>query len=220
MHTFETVSGLSGKRKSGKFVSVALVGSLHVAAIYTLLVALDIVPNPVKPMPPIDIHIIRQEPKKTTPPPLTDKVVLTHPSELPPPPTPFFKWALPESPTAPTPTPPQPQPQGSQGPVVSPAPGPTLPLQPMSGTHTIPPYPMLGIRMGHEGTARLRLTVDQQGNVLSAEILQSSGHDELDAAALAWVKAHWRYRPAMKDGKPVGATTQAVVTFRLDMAHG
>ena len=218
MHTFETAHGLPRERKSGKVFSVALVGSLHIAAIYTLLVALDIVPNPIIPKPTIlIIHVIHQvQPTHTLPPVAPTRVVLTRPPENPVPREPIFDLAPGKTSIAPLPPQPVPQP----GPIAPPHPGPTLPLQALSETHTIPTYPMLDIRMGHEGTAHLRLTVDAQGNVVSAEILQSSGYEGLDAAAIAWVKSHWRYRPAVKDGQPVGATTNAVVVFRLNGARG
>jgi len=103
---------------------------------------------------------------------------------------------------------------------VSPPLGPTLGVRAITSTHTIPPYPPLGVRLAHEGTTRLKIAVDEQGNVVSAEVVHSSGHDELDIAAVAWVKAHWRYQPAMHDGQAISATTEAVVTFRLDQAHG
>jgi protein TonB len=92
-------------------------------------------------------------------------------------------------------------------------------LRAIGSTHTIPPYPSIAIRLAHEGTARLKISVDAQGNVVTAELVQSTGHDELDAAALVWVKTHWRYQAALKDGGAIAANTEAVVTFRLDQAH-
>jgi protein TonB len=90
----------------------------------------------------------------------------------------------------------------------------------MANTHTIPPYPPMGIRLGHEGTVRLAIQLDEQGNVIAAQVIASSGYEELDAAAVAWVKSHWRYQPAMRDGQPVPATTRAAVTFRLNQIRG
>jgi protein TonB len=76
------------------------------------------------------------------------------------------------------------------------------------------------VRFGYEGTVRLRIAVDQHGNVVSADVLGSSGHADLDEAAIGWVKAHWRYEPAMQNGNAVSAATNAVVTFRLDRSRG
>ena len=69
--------------------------------------------------------------------------------------------------------------------------------------------------MGHEGTVRLTLALDELGNVSGASVARSSGFAGLDDAAVAWVKSHWRFRPATQDGKPVASTVQADVTFRL-----
>jgi TonB family protein len=51
-------------------------------------------------------------------------------------------------------------------------------------------------------------------------VVSSSGHADLDEAAVAWVKSHWRYQPAMQNGGAVPATTNAVVTFTLNQLHG
>ncbi|HEY1615590.1 MAG TPA: energy transducer TonB [Rhizomicrobium sp.] len=88
--------------------------------------------------------------------------------------------------------------------------------QGIAGTHTTPAYPPLAVRLNEQGDVRLALEIDINGRVTSAQVVASSGHDELDTAAIAWVEAHWRYRPASRDGKPVPATTEAVVTFRLN----
>ena len=41
------------------------------------------------------------------------------------------------------------------------------------------------------------------------------GHQRLDDAAVLWVKAHWRYEPAMQGPKPIPSTATAEVTFKL-----
>jgi hypothetical protein len=102
MQMLQTAQGLAPVRKQGKLVSVALVGSLHLAVIYTLLVALDIVPNPVAPTPPISIRVLPQT--KTTPQapsaPMRG-VVLTHPDLPNPTPPPIdIDASLPRGPTA------------------------------------------------------------------------------------------------------------------------
>src|SRR6476646_647959 len=87
MQTQQMIQGLAPGRERGKVVSVAVVGLLHIGVIYTLLVALEIVPNPVAPTPPISIRVLDQT--RTTLQPLPDPlpgVVMTHPT--PPNPTP------------------------------------------------------------------------------------------------------------------------------------
>src|SRR5262249_17895839 len=62
----------------------------------------------------------------------------------------------------------------------------------VTGTHTIPPYPMTAIRLGKEGTVMLHLTISAEGSVASASVTQSSGFTDLDQSAIAWVLAHWK----------------------------
>ena len=76
-------------------------------------------------------------------------------------------------------------------------------------------YPFFARLMGHEGVSELAFQVLAEGRVSGITVAKSSGYDGLDQAAIAWVKAHWRYHPAMRDGKAVAATTQAEVTFKL-----
>ncbi len=89
--------------------------------------------------------------------------------------------------------------------------------QPIMATHTIPPYPPIGTRMGHEGNVMLRVVIDPAGNVSQAQVIRSSGFPELDQAAATWVRGHWRYVPASRNGAPVASTADITVTFRLTM---
>jgi len=71
-------------------------------------------------------------------------------------------------------------------------------------------------RLAEQGTLRLRLAITADGGVSDAQIESSSGHPRLDDAAMQWVKAHWRYEPALEGAKRVPTTAQAVVTFKLN----
>jgi protein TonB len=82
-------------------------------------------------------------------------------------------------------------------------------------THTAPPYPPIARRLGVEGRVMLRLTVSAEGKVSAAEVVTSSGRDDLDQAALQWIKAHWTYRPAMSNGVPTAGQTLATIVFSL-----
>ena len=211
------VHGISPFGRQGRFGTIALVGAVHLGAIYTLLVSLDVLPSPVaSPPPPIILRPMDQPtpPKSPTTVNPDKGLIFTHPK-------------IPASPKQPRIDvtvedhgPVIDQRGRAIGPTVSPPLGPTLGVRAITSTHTIPPYPPLGVRLAHEGTTRLKIAVDEQGNVVSAEVVQSSGHDELDIAAVAWVKAHWRYQPAMEAGHAVSGTTEAVVTFRLNQVRG
>jgi protein TonB len=89
------------------------------------------------------------------------------------------------------------------------------PAASVAGTHTVPPYPIVARRAGAEGVVTLRLTVGTDGHVSAAEIVTSAGRDDLDQAARDWILAHWRYRPALKDGSPALAQLLASVTYSL-----
>jgi protein TonB len=85
----------------------------------------------------------------------------------------------------------------------------------ITATHTTPPYPPVERRLGIEGTVTLRLTVGTEGQVTAAEVVKSAGREGLDQAARDWIIAHWRYRPALKDGNPAATQVMASVTYSL-----
>jgi len=82
-------------------------------------------------------------------------------------------------------------------------------------THSTPPYPPIARRLGEQGKVVLRLTISPQGAVVSADVVQSSGFADLDQSAVSWVLAHWRYKPAIRNGSPVQSQTDAAVVFNL-----
>ena len=86
-------------------------------------------------------------------------------------------------------------------------------------THTIPPYPLIAMRLGEQGNVTLRLTVTADGHVAKADIVTSSGSHNLDDAAQQWILAHWRYRPALDKGQPVASQAVATVIFNLKDIH-
>lgn len=77
-----------------------------------------------------------------------------------------------------------------------------------------PQYPRLARSRGEEGRVMIRVSVLGSGRVGSASVVGSSGHGALDRAALKAVK-RWRFRPALRAGKPVKATLTVPVVFRL-----
>jgi protein TonB len=89
----------------------------------------------------------------------------------------------------------------------------------VTATHTTPPYPPIARRIGAEGKVTLRLTVTPEGRVSEAEVVNSSGRDDLDQTAQAWIIAHWTYKPASANGVPVASKTLASVTFSLINEH-
>ena len=89
----------------------------------------------------------------------------------------------------------------------------------ITNTHSTPPYPPLAQRMSQQGKVLLHLTISADGNVAGATVTQSSGFEDLDQSAVAWVLAHWKYRPAIRGGMAVASAADAVVVFNLKNAR-
>lgn len=205
----------SAKTPQRRFVTIAIVGALHVAAIYALIHALA--PSLIEPaVPPIThIDIFRTQPRPLpSQPPNIPTTVRQVPGVTPVKPDFTIEGTSDQGPIFVNPTAPQADRNPVQAaPVLTPAHG-------IANTHTTPAYPPLAVRLNQQGNVQLSLIIDEQGYVTDATVLTSSGYDALDAAAVAWVKAHWRYQPATRDGHPVSATTNAIVTFRLTNRQG
>lgn len=86
-------------------------------------------------------------------------------------------------------------------------------------THTIPPYPPVALRLGAEGKVTLRLIVLPDGRVGQAEVVASSGRQDMDETARQWIVGHWTYKPAQHDGRAAPGQTLATVTFSLKDAR-
>ncbi|HTK80176.1 MAG TPA: TonB family protein [Rhizomicrobium sp.] len=219
------------RSRTGRYIGIGFVGALHVIAIWALANGLAI--KIVKSVPKlIEAKIVQTPPPKEKPPP-TPEVKLQAPPKIVPAyiPPPDIKVATPPPP-APIQqvqqvTPPPkvvPPPQAIAPP--APPPPPAKPAVPDSGptgitsTHTTPPYPAVARRLGKEGTVTLSISVSASGEVTDASVASSSGIDELDQAAVQWVKEHWRYKPAIRNGEPAAGTVQAAVRFTLKNAAG
>lgn len=79
---------------------------------------------------------------------------------------------------------------------------------------TAPTYPAISRRMGEEGKLILRVELDESGRIENARVVDSSGYDRLDNAALDAVKS-WQCRPAMRNGEPVRAVALQPFNFVL-----
>ncbi len=76
------------------------------------------------------------------------------------------------------------------------------------------PYPQLERRLEIEGTVVLDVTVAVDGSVKDVRVIQSSGNQDLDDAAVACWKTY-RYKPAMQDGHPVEAHIKSQMVWTL-----
>lgn len=78
-------------------------------------------------------------------------------------------------------------------------------------------YPVASLRQREHGRVMLNVLVDPDGNVQRIEIVRSSGHANLDAAAREAVRgAH--FKPVLENGKAIAAWGLVPIEFRLDHA--
>lgn len=75
-------------------------------------------------------------------------------------------------------------------------------------------YPRVAVRLLHEGDTVLEFTVGTDGHVSNVKVATSSGHDELDEAAVKQATC-WIYKPAMRHGQPTAVTWRTIVRWRL-----
>jgi len=77
-----------------------------------------------------------------------------------------------------------------------------------------PEYPRSARRRGHEGRVAVEISLSAAGEIESVEIVESSGYRELDASALAAVRAA-RFAPAMKNGIATAGRLRLAFDFCL-----
>ena len=184
---------------SARLVGAGLVVLLHVGIIYALVTGLahrvvDVV------RAPVETKIIDEvRPERPPPPP--------PPPEFTPPPPAFVP-----PPEIHIETPPPP-PKSTAITVVTPEKPVAPPPVPVAEAVRIMPkidakrsqeleYPPTSRRLGEQGSVTLQVLVDIDGRVLDSKLVQSSGFERLDQAALDGVKGSYRFLPGTLDGKP------------------
>jgi protein TonB len=75
------------------------------------------------------------------------------------------------------------------------------------------PYPAQARQDGIEGTVTLMIVVDETGKVTRAKVVGGPGHG-LNEAALSAIR-RFRFKPAVREGKPVSVETRFAYTFEL-----
>ena len=78
-----------------------------------------------------------------------------------------------------------------------------------------PVYPVDVQKQGVTGMVVMIVDVAIDGSVAAARIDRSAGDPRLDASALEAVKT-WKFKPAMKNGKPVASQVRVPVDFRME----
>ena len=208
VHQHQILSARASGMTPRRVAIIGGVGLLHVAAITALILGMK--PGVVAQIAQ-EIHLIRvaktEQPPVPAPPPvkMVQPVVPRTPTVTPP--------VIPIQPDTPSPLYVKPTPTNPTPPV------PDSSAAGVASTHSVPPYPADAREQSHSGSVLLQLVVSAQGDVTSANVVTSSGHTELDQAAVAWVVAHWKYKPAVQNGIAVPSQTQAMVKFDLTQAR-
>lgn len=78
-----------------------------------------------------------------------------------------------------------------------------------------PPYPDDKRRLEEEAVLRLKLTIDERGRVIAVEPVGKADRSFFESAR-KHVLAHWRYKPATEDGRPVASSTVITLRFELE----
>lgn len=76
-----------------------------------------------------------------------------------------------------------------------------------------PTYPHIARKLGKEGKVVLRLTLDEKGNLINIEVLQSAPYGFTEAAIEAIKKS--KFAPAVHNGKPIPCKAILPVRFVL-----
>ncbi len=92
---------------------------------------------------------------------------------------------------------------------------PSGPVNPPQVINRVPPvYPEEARLAGLEGRVSLKVRVLYDGSIGQIEILQSSGREDFDQAAIECVR-QWKFKPAMQSGIRVGMTVSIPITFEI-----
>jgi protein TonB len=76
-------------------------------------------------------------------------------------------------------------------------------------------YPAVAIRLNQTGTTTVAVHIGADGSVESVNLMDSSGHDSLDQAAIRCISSTWRYRPATQNGQPVATVKEYAIKWVL-----
>jgi protein TonB len=177
---------------SSRVTALIIVALIHIVVGYALVTGLayEGVRKVIKRVTTVDIE---EEVKKEEPPPPPKKV------ELPPPPVAppvriDVHVAPPQFETVAAPPPAPPPIILAPPPPAPPPPKPATPRNNPADWATSNDYPSRALREDREGTATFRVTIDGDGRVASCQIVQSSGHADLDEATCKNVERRARFR--------------------------
>jgi protein TonB len=112
--------------------------------------------------------------------------------------------------------------QAAPAPVAAPAPPPPPPapreFQDSAVSYLVRPveaYPRVSRELGEQGSALLRVLVDERGRPTDIQVVKSSGYPRLDHQAVQSMRAA-RFKPNVEDGVARPMWVRAPMTFKLE----
>jgi protein TonB len=205
-----------------RLLAIGGVVALHAAVIGGFVIA-QMHPPVQPPEPTLSVSFITEQATEAAP---------TPPQPQPPsPPPPEPRMMATPRPTASTMTAPPMEAEPPREAVIAP-PAPPAPAAPSAPTAAAPGpvtppsftaaylnnpvfYPPSSRRKREEGTVRLRVQVSAEGAPLQVLLDRSSGHPDLDAAALDVVRKRWKFAPAKQADRPVAAWVLVPLEYSL-----
>jgi periplasmic protein TonB len=192
-----------------------VVGGLHVAVIWALINGLHVPMGAFTKPTHTTATFITEDPAPL--PVLTPPIVKTTAVAFrPDPPRLIIETNTPGE-TAITPPPPADIPLDAGG-MVAAEPKPVVTGAAVDPRHPLsqPGYPMSSIHLNEQGKIALAVLVGADGRVVDVKVAHSSGSSRLDQAAVNEARAHWRLKPATRNGVPVEQWLTLGVVFRLE----
>ena len=86
-------------------------------------------------------------------------------------------------------------------------------------TQVKPVYPEEVKKAGIEGSVLVKSFINTSGSVTEVEIIETSGNDLLDKAAVEAAQK-CKFKPAIKDGRPVAIWVAYKINFKLEEKKG
>ena len=208
------------QRNSAPHVMLAIIVG-HIALIAAVMSAKMDLPDRLRDITRVELIPIPADPPPRQPPPRevprtsdsrVDRVppIVPVPQPRPEPLDPPIMLPVPQ----PGPLGPLPVPQ----PKLDPAPTPPVRVGPRFATpadSVRPPYPPSKIASDEEAVLKLKLAIDPRGRVVAVDSVGRADPAFL-AAARRHLLAHWRYKPATEDGRPIASSTVITLRFELD----
>ena len=225
------------ENRAGKVVGLLFVLAIHLGLLYlamsyklipppqeALVMMVDLInppkkeeppppPEPPKPEPPKEVKLVKEKTIKPKPEP-KPILAVEAPAETP---TEFVVEKQPE----PEPIKEEPTPAPTASQAVAEAPAKTSAPVHMSelsvgcSHRPEPNYPPASRRMGEQGTVKLRVELDETGNIGAVKVIESSGHPRLDNAGVSIIKS-WKCEAATRDGQPARAIATQIFDFKLE----